>query len=352
MGQIGKWNPIRIIATGFHLNGAPNGRLILGVLLIALAQALVVFIGSAIDGTLFLLDNGDGFLEHYGVWAILITDPLLIISVSFAYRKFFNSLNSIPINVKLDHTNKVEKTIFPYVEFLHFKRHSKYIYALLLAVGVLCWLNNIRQTVTPTVFYGNDVFDALQYRWGFLANKLNLFYSWVFVYPLVGFALITMSVSLRLILQKLVSDESVAPTVLHPDGCYGLSSLGTLNVALLAPYFLAFCVMFALLITHQSNYFSVVAPLLILSVIMVMVSFIIIGPVTKLGRKVHKQTYEKLVEDGKNYNSKNSKFKQKFEIERLCFAEVSATPYTKWSSSTINIFRIVPIVLTTLKFIL
>ena len=55
------------------------------VLAVAAMQSAGVFAGSHVGGTRFLPDVGDGFLEHYAVWATLVSDPLLVIAAGLAY---------------------------------------------------------------------------------------------------------------------------------------------------------------------------------------------------------------------------------------------------------------------------
>jgi len=243
----------------------------------------------------------------------------------------------------------MERILVPYLKFLEMDGSSKYLYFLIVSFGALCWINNIRQTIDPEPTYGNDVFDSAQYVWGFIANKMNLFSSWVVVYPLVGFELVVMSVSIRLILIKITDDDIVAPNVLHPDGCYGMLNLGSLNVSLIFPYFLSYCVVFALLITHENQYFSVIAAMIGLSIVMVSVSFLTIGPIAKLGGKIRDETYQRLQKTNKRYNGNNRNPRTRFALELICYLNARPTPYSKWAQTSINFFRIAPAALTAYK---
>jgi len=318
---------------------------------VALVQSIGVYYGSALDGTLRLPNEGDGFLEHYGVWAILITDPMLIVAAGLAHRRFLIALDTLPLAPKKESKLSFETIVKPHLEFLNMRSNSKYVYTLLVVVGALSWLNNIRQTIEPSSTYGNDVFDSYQYFWGYYANKLNLFSSWVVVYPLVGFQLVSMSVSIRLILQKLTISGNVAPNVLHPDGCYGMFNLGVLNVVLIFPYFLSYCVVFALLLTHENQYFSIIAPLVGLTVVMVSASFLTVGPITRLGRTIRDKTFRKLESKSKDYNGNNRTLENRFAFERLCYSTARATPYSRWAQALINLLRVAPVVLTAYRLI-
>jgi hypothetical protein len=338
--------PVAAVRKLFHTAGQPRWWAIAVVLGVALAQSVAVFAGSYLDGTLILPSVGDGFLEHYGVWAILVTDPLLIVAAGLAYRRFIIAFDTLPLV-----SAKKTKTAFPallgeHVDFLNMVERSKYVYFLLVATGVLCWLNNLRQTVEPIEIYGNDVFDSYQYQWGYLANKFNLFSSWVLVYPLVGFLLVCMSVSTRQMLRQLASANDLTPNVLHPDGCYGMLNLGILNLSLLLPYLLSYSVIFALFSTHETQYFSIVSALVGLTVVMVVASFLTIGPITGLGKAVRKETFEKLKDKSETYNGNRRVIENRFAFERLCFVTARASPYSKWAQTAVNLVRIVPVFLT------
>ena len=132
--------------------------------------------------------------------------------------------------------------ISPYIQFIKLKGRGLYLYGLMVAIGALGWINNIYQTTDPVRFFGHKVFDFTEFVLGFAANKFVLFVSWVLIYPACGFVTLTMCISTFFILQKLRSDKLLAPSVFHPDGCYGFSALGKLNVYLMISLLIAFLV--------------------------------------------------------------------------------------------------------------
>jgi len=341
--------PVAAVRRLFGPDGLPVWGSILVLLSIAALQSIGILAGSYVDGTLFLPDVGDGFFEHYGVWAILISDPLLLIAAGLAYRRFLIAFDNLPLVQKDAEFKTLERLMDPHMSFLNMSGRSKHVYFLLVATGFLCWLNNLRQTIDPVEIYGNDVFDSAQYYWGYYANKLNLFNSWVVVYPLVGFMLVSMSVSTRRVLMSLVRDNSLKPNVLHPDGCYGMLNFGLLNASLLVPYLLSYGVIFALLITHETTYFSVMTALVGLTITMLVASFVTIGPITGVGRKVRDDTYEALEEKSKSYNGNRKTLENRFAFERICFASARASPYSKWLQTIVNGARVLPVIMTSLK---
>jgi len=346
MNDQGGLFPIRLIRLGFAENGVPRAGFVLSVLVLGVVQAAFVYAGSYLDSTLYLFEEGDGFLEHYGVWAILATDPLLLIATSFAYRRFFMALENMPVredDVCKEHFDVLTK---PFLRAVTLQNPYFWVYALLVIIGLLGWVNNLRQTIDPIAVYGNDVFDAYYYQWGYYANKINLFYSWVVVYPLVGYLLVAMSVSIRFILVRSKEAELLQLTVVHPDGSYGLFNLGILNIALLVPYVLSFSVVYMLLLTHETTYASVIVALGGLSFALVAASFLTIGPISALGRRAQEEAYEKLENQSKTYNADDDKFSERFAFERLCYVSAKASPYSSTAQVIINSARLIPVVLT------
>nr|VFJ65166.1 MAG: hypothetical protein BECKFW1821A_GA0114235_11922 [Candidatus Kentron sp. FW] len=340
---------VRLITRGFRGDGTPQRSILFIIISVAVAQAIAVFLGSLIDGTFILPNNGVGLLEHYGVWAILVTDPLLLILTALAYRKFNLVMEALPFSENFDAVRQTENSLKNYLEFLHMEGKSVYLYIFLVLVGILSWINNIRQTIDPLSIYGNDVFDAYQYTWGFIANKFNLFSSWVFVYPLVGFFLVSMSISTRLLLEKCISMNVLKPNILHPDGCYGLSSLGSLNISLLGPYLFTYLTIFALLSTHEDQYASIIAPLVLLTTIFIIVSFITISPITRIGKGAKRQAHERLTSKNKEIEHNEIEIDNRFSVERICYIYSSASPYTNSTRYVVNTMRITPIALTLYK---
>ena len=320
MGRERDHFPVRWIRRLFNENGSPNITLVSLVVFASVLQAGITLAASYIDQTWYLPDVGDGFLEHYGVWAILITDPLVLIAASLGAVAFGSCLNGLPLNMKVERAGLFrDRIVSLYYPALGIRSYYKFIYWLMVIVGLLAWVNNLRQTIDPISVYGNDVFDAWQYKWGFFSNKVNLFISWVIVYPLAGYVILSHSLCLRLILDRLIRKNLIQPRLSHPDGCFGCAKLGLLNVVLLAPYLLAFIVLFCLLLTHETSYFSVMVPLFGLSVIVLLISFVIIAPVTGLVRRAYVFEEERLTKESRQYPSGQSAKNRRFEFERVVF---------------------------------
>jgi len=351
MGKKQTFFPVRFLRSLFDKRVAPNWLPILLVLLFGLVQATLVFAASYLDNTLFLPNEGDGFLEHYGVWAILASDPLLLIATSFAYRQFFISIRTLPINYDEGGTYALQRIIKPFSNFINMTGNSKFLYLFLVIVGFLSWLNNLKQTIDPSITYGNDVFDSSQYLLGFVANKACLFISWVIVYPLVGFMLLSMSWAIRQILKKVVFENRVRPKLIHPDSCYGLAKLGTLNISILLPFVLAYLTMFSLLITHEKSYLSIQIPLVVVTIVLLILSYVTIAPITRLSKKIHSETMERLAKEAVELEGNRTPPTLKFSLERSCLPTVTPSPYKGITASMISAIRLLPVAMTVSKII-
>lgn len=319
--------------------------------LYGLFQTLLIFSGSYFDGTLIIEEEGKGLLEHYGVWSILITDVLILITVSLAHSVFRNTISSIKFKNQSERSKFLKEDIKPLLNFLYLKGNSRFIYFFMVFIGLLAWLNNLYQTTYPEKFYGNDVFDQVDYTYGFLANKLNLFISWVFIYPVAIFTIITLCFQTRLILDLALKHNGLEGSVFHPDKCYGFAMFGWLNICLLVPYLFVFIVMYFLSATHESVYQSLIFPMVILTVVFIVVSFATIKPLVAHASKLELQTYKQI----NRYLISNDTLtrEQRYEtyLMRICYATASGSPYAAPLKYGIIGIRIVPAIISLFKFI-
>jgi hypothetical protein len=341
--------PLYVLTDWFPLQRALNPVITASVFSAAVALILIVAAGAYFDRTWLLPPPSKGLAVHYGAWATLVTDPLLAMSVAYAYRQFRTALLTIPTIQERESKAALRRLVRPHLDFLRLRTRSAYLYALLVAIGFLSWLNNIYQTNDPTVFYGHDVFDSTRHLYGFAAHKLALFVSWVLIYPAVGFLNISMCVSTRLILARLRQRKLIVPIVAHPDGCYGLANLGKLNVSLLMPYVLAFAVVFALLITHDRPYLSAEIPLVALTAAFLVASGMTIQPIVAQARLARHGMYQRLARESANFRDASDERSVRFGIERIIFGITNGSPYTASTQAALVAMRVVPVAVTMFK---
>ena len=343
--------PVHLILFGFSRRGYPTLSIIFGFLLFGLFQAGLVIMGSYLDNTWHLEHGGKGFLEHYGVWAILIADPLLMVSTAFAWYQFRATMADLPLVIAPNCRAELRQRVAPYKRFVKLKDNGSFLYMLLVVFGGLAWINNIRQTSDPVRFFGHKVFDSTEFVFGFVANKFVLFVSWVLIYPACSFVTLSLSLSTFLILRRLRSTGLMKPSVFHPDGCYGLSNLGKLNICLLVPFLLAFLVVFAILITHARAYASIVIPLILLTAAFLAVSIITIYPILSQAREAERNSYQQLQMLSTNAPHADFSKAMAFAVERLCFAMSSGSPYSRTTKTLLTVLRAIPVTVTAIKLI-
>ena len=323
--------PVQLIFSGFSHRGKPRRDVIFGVFAFSAFQAALVLVGSYIDGTWWMSNGGKGLSVHYGEWAILISDPLLLISASFAWYQFRVAFRHLPVRDERANPRKIRSIVKPYQARVTLKGEGILFYAVCACVGMLSWLNNIRETRDPVKYFGHNVFNSADFIYGFLANKFVLFTSWVLIYPAVGFVVVYMCISTFLILRELRNKKLIEPNLLHPDGCYGFSSLGKLNIFLLLPYFFSFFVAFSILITHENLYPSLVLPLAFLTSIFFFVSIITVKPILSLVKSGERKYYLRLVEGSTTLNGMKRQEILRFGQREFAFQfpVVRPTPVTQ-----------------------
>jgi hypothetical protein len=331
-------------------------------LAIASAQAAAVAMTSWLDGSWFLSEGngfsseGKGFSQHYGAWAILITDPLLLLASGFLDRQFMVTLVTLPLCRGRAPKRRMWQMMRRYVPFVRGRGAGVLLYALMVVVGFYWWALNVVQTYDPTgsyrhaIFDHHDVFDSGLHIWSFVVFKACLFLSWVIIYPIVGFKFLTVALSTFAILRKTEMEGLVCPRVEHPDGCYGLKNVGTLNIAILAPYLLVFSAIVALWFTHQMIYGSLVVPLTFVTAVFLVTSFIVIRPVYSILCRARLNAYNELVKTCTDAPSKSGADLYRFTVKRFFYSAASASPYSDGTKVLIAAMRAAPVLVLALRF--
>jgi hypothetical protein len=343
--------PVDLILVGFFRRGYASLPIIVGLLLFSLFQASLVVACSYLDNTWHLPHGGKGFLDHYGVWAILAADPLVVISTALAWDQFKQTMVDLPMAHIPGCRIRLMRTVAPYKRFIRLKENGIFLYVLFTVVGSLAWINNIYQTTDPVRFFGHKVFDSTEFIFGFVSTKLAFFVSWVLIYPACCFVTVSLSFSTFFILRKSRSAGLIRPSVFHPDGCYGLSNLGKLNICLLVPFLLSFLVIFAILITHERAYASIVVPLIALTIIFIAISIITIYPILSQAKEAETKSYLRLRKLSAKLPQLDFSGELAFGIERVCFAMSNGSPYSRTAKTILTAFRIIPVTITAIKLI-
>jgi hypothetical protein len=154
-----------------------------------------------------------------------------------------------------------------------------------------------------------------------------------------------------MVLIKLTKGSLLRPRVLHPDGSFGLSELGKLNVSLLFPYLLSFITLFAVMFTHGQAYYSALIPLLILSAIFISISYLTISPVLSQVQEARKAAFKRLAAESTAFERMEAGKKITFAVERLSYAMSNRSPYSFNMQIVLQVMRIVPLAMTASKLL-
>jgi hypothetical protein len=317
--------PLRICRRVFRSRGRANLVLLFGIIGLAALQMAIVVACSRGDGS-WMLTNGKGLSQHLAAWVILVTDPLLLLSGAVLYRQFLISMLTLPARGEVSRI-EIKLLLRRWLPLIHARGKYQYIYFLCLVAGFLGWLLNVKHTIDPVSTYNHDVFDSAAHLPSFIAFKTALFLSWAIVYPSVGFLFLATAFSTWRILRCSERMSLIEPRMEHPDHCYGLRNIGTLNIAVLAPFLIVFSSIYAIIETHQTLYGAIIAPIVIVFVLFIWTSYIVIRPVYSLLGAARTKAYNNLV---KRIDAEppSPYLRLRLAVDRLIYSTATASPYS------------------------
>jgi len=226
----------------------------------------------------------------------------------------------------------------------------KYIYFLFFVPHLFGWVLNLVHTSDPVSTYQHDVFDSIMHFRSFVAFKGVLFISWVVIYPPVEFLFFTTALATGRIIRLAERSALIVPRVEHPDQCYGLKNIGTLNIALLLPFFLIASSMYSIVETHRTLYPAIVVPAAILAVTFLWTSFVIIRPVHRILSGAKRSAYRSLARRLKELPPDDSTGFP-VAIERFLYSTANASPYSAGTKAMLLAMRGASLVPVVLKFV-
>jgi hypothetical protein len=345
---IGAHTPLNLYLRLFRSGWRPNWPLLVGIMVVAALQAAAVAICSRIDGTWHIPD-GKGFAEHYGIWAILISDPLLLLAGGFLYRQFRLTMVSLP--VATNRREEFRELYRPWVSSFRGKGYTWLAYVLCVLIGIGAWTVNVVQTLTPLTTYEHDVFDSWAHPAGFFAFKFALFVSWVIIYPAIGYLFIYAAIATRVVLSEANQNKILNPYVEHPDGCYGFQCVGNLNLAILLPYLIAMFTLLAVYETHDAYYASIIFPAIIIVLLFLFISYAVIWPAQSILCQARASSYKKVLAASKRPLSPGRPEVYNLLAERFHYSTSNASPYSQSARAAVGTMRLAPIVTLGWKFI-
>jgi len=219
--------------------------------------------------------SGKGLLQHYGILTIFATAPVIVLLTALSMQKFLLAMKNLASYTELGIVPPdLERLVARHMRSLSLRTKSVWLFVLFCLIGLLFTVANIAQTINPVRTYGNDVYDAFRYPFGFYSTKLYFLLIWSFCYPAAVFVAVHLTLSLIRILRHMCRHDLLRIDFFHPDNCGGVSVFGSINLLVMMIYGNLFAVLYMLHITHSAKtYLTVTIPWIVLSGIFFAQSF-------------------------------------------------------------------------------
>jgi hypothetical protein len=333
----------------------PRLPVVLGIVLLSLVWLLGIVGASIADGSLELPPPGRGLLNHYGFQACVFAAPLVLLTAYYAVSYFLRTLRTIDDLIVPDADMAVVRSIIkPHVDSVFLRKKWRNMLWLFMFVGVAASIVIFRKLDDPSSYWGNDVFNATSYRYGYILANAYLFWLWSFVYPVGFFYALHLTLSMGSIVARLKERKLLRLDFLHIDKCGGMARFGTLNFIIMLIYVWPFGAVYAFHFTHQYTYLSLIAGAFGVSVLLIVQSVYGIYWVSQTISAERKEIVGVL----------NDQIAKAMGGARKSFAEAGATlqyrdrvisvssfPYSGSIAAAVNVIRVAPAALTVARLI-
>jgi hypothetical protein len=333
----------------------PRVPIVLAIVIVTLVWIICVVAASIADGSLRLPAPGRGLLSHYGFQVSVLAAPLVLLTTYYAVSYFLRILRDID-DLLVGGTDilSVRTMVKPHIESIFLRRIWSSLLLLFVFIGVAASVVIFRNLDSPATYWGNDVFNAKYYRYGYAVGNSFFICLWGFVYPLGIFYALHLTLSMEMIVTRLKRKGVLRLNFLHIDRCGGMSKFGTLNFLIMLIYLWPFAAILAFHFTHQYTYSSLVIAAAGMSVLFIAQSFYGIYAVSRTINAERKALVSSL----------NEQIAKAMEGTRKNFAAVGATlqyrdrvlsvssfPYSHNISAAVNALRVAPGVITVVRYL-
>jgi hypothetical protein len=236
------------------------------------------------DGTLILLADDVGLLQHPGMFSILIGDFALFILCTKCAKL------TRKIGAKLPNQNRVLVRRYFRLKILR-KAFSgdNYFFKIFIfcsLIGTLSLINQSIKLLDSNYYYGHDTFDSINHIYSFAANRINLFLSWCIVIPLfIAYFSIHIWAVNRLA-KKIRNRNLLSFYISHPDRSGGYAFFGSLNILYMLGLTVILLETIILIYTHKKIDLSNAIPLLLASIGFILISFFAVYEIHRTMRQI------------------------------------------------------------------
>jgi len=263
-----RWLTSRIAASG--------ARLHIGIFTISLAWLAAVYGAARLDHTTTLPLTGKGFFQHGGYIVLHLMTPVALSLSLWALERFRQILERPEPHFIRSAAGSHQFNALRAWHLSSLNLHSRFIWILGLGVvtGALCTTLILTQVISPQATYGNDVFNAVRYRFGYFVANTYLAVSWTVLIPFSLYIVLHITFSMADLLHHARRLRVLHIDLFHSDNCGGLSDFGDLNLRLTLYYIPIIISLIALAETHTRRYTSLLLPAFILPIVLVIQALI------------------------------------------------------------------------------
>lgn len=205
-------NPIRAALGRFA--ALDPAILLIGGVTLSSFDAAFLYVAAARDGVL-RINGGVGLLQNYGLASTLLGNAFLL----FVVRRYSDAVLSARQAGAVRDAEPLDAPLAALREMLTGGGRYLFVLYLLLAIGAAFWISNAGSHVfgNPEARWGHAVFDSPDHRLTFYASRVHNLYTWLIVYPLLGYVVMLTSVQLRAVFASGDAQNALAWDLLHPD---------------------------------------------------------------------------------------------------------------------------------------
>jgi hypothetical protein len=350
--------PIEAIGRGvairmFDKEMRPRVSVVVGVLALSLAWLPLVVWASVEDNTLRLPGSGVGLINHYGFQVSFGAAPLVLLTTYLALSYFLRIFQNIDeLLTPAADISVVRGIVSAQVDSLFLRSKWRNMLWLFMFIGAASSIAIFSRLKAPVAYWGNDVFNATNYRYGFIVANAFFFWLWSVVYPLGFFYALHLTLSSSVIVAKLKNRNLLRLDFLDPDKCGGMSKFGTLNLLVMLIYAWPSLAAYAFHFTHQSQYLSLIIGACLVSVLLIGQSIYGIYWVAQTIRSerdaavvdLNKRIVQAMNGAKKNFVAATAALQYR---ERVL--SVASFPYSASVSIVVNVLRFAPTALSIAK---
>jgi hypothetical protein len=304
---------------------------------------------ASLDTAWRLPADGKGLAQHYGLWAMFATTPIIILLTSMLARAFASKIgatDSYCVTLSTDVRRRLTALADEHVRSLLLKTRTRSIFAFVIIALCFWWLLNAIATLSPVGTYHHDVVDAFSHRWSYVAVRVYTLFVFGFVYAEAVFVSVHVTVSMFGILRYVDRHDLLKINFFHQDNCAGTSMFGRINLLVLAVYANWFTVIYAMYLTHRRPYLVMLASLgscsLLAAVQSVGAVYYIHRTISRKRRACLRVLAERLTRDGSLAMESGEPFRSDLLALRTHLLGVHTYPYATGTLLVVNAIRLTP----------